>query len=120
MLKATPVKQVNLSCTEGDIGVLADHVPVVAQLRPGVVDVIADTAEHTQKYFVPAGFAIVNKDSSLNISATEACLLDEIDLDAVKRATEDATRRSATGSEVEKATARIELEVYAAIEAARK
>lgn len=34
------VDQVNISATSGDMGLLADHVPMISQLRPGVVDVI--------------------------------------------------------------------------------
>ena len=34
------VDQVNLPSTSGDMGLLADHVPMISQLRPGVVDVI--------------------------------------------------------------------------------
>lgn len=36
----TVVQQVNLTTSDGDIGILADHVPIVEQLVPGVVEVL--------------------------------------------------------------------------------
>jgi hypothetical protein len=59
------VSQVNLSTTDGDLGILSDHVPLLSQLRPGVV-----SAEGHPSYFVAAGFATVNQDSSLHVAAT--------------------------------------------------
>jgi F-type H+-transporting ATPase subunit delta len=77
LLKGKEVVQVNLSTTAGDVGILANHVPTVLQLKPGFCTLIAD---QTQKYFVSGGFAVVNPDSTLNINAVEAYTLDDIDL----------------------------------------
>jgi F-type H+-transporting ATPase subunit delta len=38
------VEQVNLSTTEGDIGVLAGHVPSILQLKPGLIDIFEGPA----------------------------------------------------------------------------
>jgi F-type H+-transporting ATPase subunit delta len=43
------VEQVNLPSSAGDMGVLANHVPAIAQLRPGVVEVLDGKA--TKKFF---------------------------------------------------------------------
>jgi hypothetical protein len=44
------VQQVNLSATSGDMGILANHVPTIQQLKPGVVEVVSD-ANKKQKFF---------------------------------------------------------------------
>ncbi|KAJ1966659.1 delta subunit of the central stalk of mitochondrial F1F0 ATP synthase, atp16 [Dimargaris xerosporica] len=77
LVKNETVQQVNLSGSSGDMGVLADHVPTIEQLKPGVIEVIM-TNNETKKWFLSGGFAIVNPDSSLNVNAVEAFTLDEI------------------------------------------
>lgn len=52
--------QVNIPAETGDMGILANHVASVEQLRPGVVDVIEDGAT-TKQFFrtslLPNGLA---------------------------------------------------------------
>jgi hypothetical protein len=48
--KNTEVQQVNLAATSGDMGVLANHVPTIEQLKAGVVEVF-ENASTTKKYF---------------------------------------------------------------------
>ncbi|KAF7720515.1 delta subunit of the central stalk of mitochondrial F1F0 ATP synthase, atp16, partial [Apophysomyces ossiformis] len=48
--KATDVQQVNLAATSGDMGILANHVPTIEQLNPGVVEVI-ESGNVTKKFF---------------------------------------------------------------------
>ncbi|RKP22532.1 putative ATP synthase delta chain precursor, mitochondrial [Syncephalis pseudoplumigaleata] len=111
------VNQVNIASTSGDMGILADHVPTIQQLRPGVLEVIK--AEGTQKWFVSGGFAIVNEDSSLNINAVEAFKLDDFSPEAIRDNLAAAQRAvSAGGSEQEVAKAKIEVEVLEALQAA--
>lgn len=43
-LKKTVIEQVNLSTTDGDVGVLGGHVPSIFQLRPGVVEIFEGPA----------------------------------------------------------------------------
>ena len=47
--KGAEVDQVNLPSSAGDMGVLANHVPTLAQLRPGVVEV--NDGKATKKFF---------------------------------------------------------------------
>ncbi|KAJ1566042.1 ATP synthase subunit delta, mitochondrial [Nowakowskiella sp. JEL0078] len=115
ILNKVEATQVNLVSTDGEIGVLADHVPTIAQLVPGVLEVFTPS-EKPKKFFVSGGFAIMNPDSTLNINAVEAVPIDEIDFDAAKKASDEASRKLASAtSEEEKATLKIELGVYEAI-----
>lgn len=41
-MKDQEVGQVNLSSTDGDVGILAGHVPIILQLRPGLIEVFVD------------------------------------------------------------------------------
>ena len=53
---------VTIPGTEGDMGVLANHAPVMTSLRPGMVGVkLADGKEDT--YFVRGGFADITPSS---------------------------------------------------------
>jgi F-type H+-transporting ATPase subunit delta len=42
--------QVNLSAATGDMGILANHVPSIEPLRPGLVEVI-ESAGASKKWF---------------------------------------------------------------------
>ncbi|RKP36004.1 F1 complex, delta/epsilon subunit of ATPase [Dimargaris cristalligena] len=119
VLSKTTVQQVNLAGSSGDLGILADHVPSIEQLKPGVVEVIIDGSQPAKKWFVSGGFAIMNPDSSLNINAVEAFALDEIDVEAVRQQSQEAERvANGSGTEYEKAAAKAQLEVYEALQAA--
>jgi F-type H+-transporting ATPase subunit delta len=82
------------------MGILANHVPVVEALRPGVVEVIEDNGATGKKWFggclfipspagvadeggisVSAGFATVHGNNSLTINAVEAYQLDKFSTD---------------------------------------
>lgn len=39
LFEETEVERVDIPSTAGDMGILANHVPTVQQLRPGVIDV---------------------------------------------------------------------------------
>ena len=71
------VDQVNISSTAGDMGILSHHVPSIAQLKPGVVEVI--TGKEQKKFFASGGFAIMNQDSTLNINVVEAFPVEQLD-----------------------------------------
>ncbi|KAI8075371.1 F1 complex, delta/epsilon subunit of ATPase [Gilbertella persicaria] len=114
--KSTSVQQVNLAATSGDMGILANHVPTIEQLNPGVVEVI-ESSEITKKFFVSGGFATINPDSSLNINAVEAFPLEEISLERVQSGLAEAQRQAGSATtDQEKAAAKIEVEVYEALQ----
>ncbi|KAG0162691.1 delta subunit of the central stalk of mitochondrial F1F0 ATP synthase, atp16 [Apophysomyces sp. BC1034] len=116
--KATDVQQVNLAATSGDMGILANHVPSIEQLNPGVVEVI-ESGSVTKKFFVSGGFATINPDSSLNINAVDAASLEDFSVERIQSALADAQRvANGPGSEQEKAAAKIEIGVYEALQSA--
>ncbi|CAO3615907.1 unnamed protein product [Cunninghamella blakesleeana] len=98
------------------MGILANHVPTIEQLNPGVVEVV-ESGELTKKFFVSGGFATVNPDNTLNINAVEAAPLEDFSLERVRSALAEAQRvANGSGSEVEKASAKIEVEFYEALQ----
>ncbi len=119
--KASPVHMVTVSTIDGDMGVLAEHAPFLAELKPGVVSVFAqkEATEPTSRYFVPGGFLVVENDSSASVTASEAIPLEDFDVAAAKKSLDEATAEYAKAKdEAAIANARINLEVYTAIVAA--
>jgi F-type H+-transporting ATPase subunit delta len=115
--KAANVKQVDVPSFSGSFGILPNHVPLLAVLRPGVVTV--HEGEGVKKYFVSSGSITVNDDSSVQILAEEACIVDQLDAQAVRDgAAKAAQDLISASSEVAKAEAAIALECYDALQKA--
>ena len=109
------VQQVNLPSFNGDLGILANHIPIVEQLRPGLLEIISKNGDSDQ-YFVSGGIAMVQPGNKLTISAIEAFKTDQIDLSAVKNLIADAQKRAESSDEKVAAEANIELEVLDALQ----
>jgi F-type H+-transporting ATPase subunit delta len=77
--KDTKVRQVDVPSYSGSLGILANHVPILAVMKPGVVSVIEDDGT-AKKYFVAAGTVTMNEDSSLLLLASEAVAVEDLDL----------------------------------------
>ncbi|KAI0785682.1 epsilon subunit of F1F0-ATP synthase N-terminal domain-containing protein [Abortiporus biennis] len=115
---STDVVQVNLSAATGDMGILANHVPSIEPLRPGVVEVI-ETGNVSKKWFVSGGFATVHPNNSLTINVVEAAPLDAFSPEAIRSNLQEALKVAAgNGSEEDKAEARVEADVYEALQSA--
>ncbi|ODV83159.1 hypothetical protein CANARDRAFT_30252 [[Candida] arabinofermentans NRRL YB-2248] len=110
------VTQVNLPAASGEMGVLAQHVPVVEQLKPGVVEVIESSG--STKYFISGGFASILPDSKLNITTVEAYTLDSFSPETVKSLLAEAQKNVSSADETIAAEAAIEIEVLEALQAA--
>merc|ERR1712226_1647113 len=112
------VHQVNIPGAAGDFGILANHVPTVAAMKPGVVSVFED--ENTiKKYFVSGGFACIHPSNVADIAAVEAFPVDELDPEAVKSGVEEWTAKLASATEEsEKQHAEVALDVHKAMEQA--
>ena len=79
------VKQVDVPSFSGAFGILPQHVPSLAVLRPGVVTVFEDDGA-AKKFFVSSGSVTINEDSSVQILAEEAHPVDAIDAAAARKA----------------------------------
>ncbi|KAK3692068.1 ATP synthase delta chain mitochondrial precursor [Podospora appendiculata] len=118
--KSQNVIQVNIPAVSGEMGVLANHVPSIEQLKPGVVEIIEESGSSKQ-YFLSGGFAIVQPDSSMSINAVEGFPLEDFSADAVRAQIAEAQKvASGSGSEQDIAEAKIELEVLETLQAVLK
>ncbi|KAJ2925153.1 hypothetical protein H1R20_g11942, partial [Candolleomyces eurysporus] len=115
LFTAQEVVQVNIPAESGDMGILANHVPSIEALRPGVVEVIEQTG--SQKIFVSGGFATVHPNNKLTINVIEAAPLEDFSPEAVRANLAEASKiASGNGTEEEKTEARIEADVYEALQ----
>ncbi|GAA5915103.1 hypothetical protein JCM8208_002627 [Rhodotorula glutinis] len=121
IFKSQDVVQVNLAAESGDLGVLANHVPSIESLKPGVLEVIEGSANESKKWFVSGGFANVHPNNTLTINAVEAYPLDAFSPEAIRSGLAEAQRvAGGSGTEEEKAEAQIEVQVYEALQNALK
>ena len=111
-----PVLRVTLPGRGGTFGLEKNSPPVLAELRPGVVRV--DHLDNTiEEHFIPGGFAFKHPSNVIDVSAPEAVALDAIDVDALRAANVEATKKrdAATAGTKEYAEATLALEVYKAL-----
>jgi len=116
IFEAAPVEMVILPGVDGQFGVMPNHVPTIAELKPGVVSVQEAAGGPLTKYFVSGGFASIGEDSKLAVSTLMAAPLEELDADAIKTglAQYQAAYEKATDDMV-KSEAEIGVEVYQAM-----
>ncbi|SPQ22439.1 a897e28f-7444-4060-a1f9-f3016d9a577d [Thermothielavioides terrestris] len=115
--RSQDVVQVNIPAESGDMGILANHVPSIEQLKPGVVEIIEESGS-SKKFFLSGGFAIVQPKSALSITAVEGYPLEDFSAEAVKAQIAEAQKvASGNGSEQDIAEAKIELEVLESLQA---
>lgn len=69
---AVEVNSVIVPGAAGEYGVTADHVPVVAQLKPGVLQIIHEDGE-PEKFFVAGGFSLTHP-NSITVSYTTSSI----------------------------------------------
>jgi F-type H+-transporting ATPase subunit epsilon len=82
LLLSDEVEQVDIQCSEGDMGILAGHAPVMAKLRPGVLTVITNGVK--ERFVVLGGTAQVTQ-TKMTVLANSGSALDEFDVfDLVK------------------------------------
>mmetsp|Transcript_22601 Transcript_22601/g.40213 ORF Transcript_22601/g.40213 Transcript_22601/m.40213 type:complete len:170 (+) Transcript_22601:307-816(+) len=103
----------------GEYEVTADHVPIVAEMKAGMLTIKHGDGED-EKYFVPGGFALTHENSTTDIVCPEAVKLDDLDPAAVT-ANFEAAKAAASSAEdgsSDAAEAMIEVEVNKAMGAA--
>ncbi|KAJ6623568.1 ATP-synthase delta-subunit [Mycena sp. CBHHK59/15] len=112
---STDVVQVNICAATGDMGILANHVPSIEPLRPGVVEVVESSG--SKKWFVSGGFATVHPGNKLTLNVVEAAPLEDFSVEAIRTNLTEALRvASGNGSEEDRLEARIEADVYEALQ----
>jgi len=111
---AAVVKQVDVPTMAGMVGILAQHVPTLGVLKPGVVQVAEEDGSVT-KVFVSSGTLAMNIDGSCQVLAEEAVKVEDIDESAARQEMESAQRRTQEGSEIDRAEAAIAYEVADAL-----
>ncbi|PKS10278.1 hypothetical protein jhhlp_002029 [Lomentospora prolificans] len=120
LYKSQEVVQVNIPAESGDMGVLANHVPSIEQLKPGLVEVVEEGG-NTKQFFLSGGFAVVQPNSVLSINAVEAYPLEDFSSDAVRAQISEAQKvANGSGNAQDVAEAKIELEVLESLQAALK
>ena len=74
--------QVNLPAETGEMGVLANHVASIEQLKPGLVEIIEE--QGSKQFFLAGGFAVVQPNSVLSINAVEGYPLEDFSAEVWK------------------------------------
>lgn len=88
LLLSTEAEMVTIPGTEGDMGVMAGHMPLISTLRPGVI-AVSGGVESDQRFYVLGGFAEVNP-GKLTVLAEEAVPVAELDAAALDRRIKNA------------------------------
>ncbi len=101
LLKSEPVEMVVVPGTEGDFGVLPGHSLLIAQVRPGVID-IHEGGQVKESIFVAGGFAEVSPERC-TVLAEEAVPTADIDKDGAEKRLDDAKQALAEAKDAEDA-----------------
>jgi F-type H+-transporting ATPase subunit epsilon len=90
--------------TEGYMGVMAGHAPVISTLRPGTINVQGSSVGDL-RYFIRGGFAEITS-ARITVLAEEAIPMAEIDVALLDQRIKDAEEDvAAAKSDAEKARA---------------
>ncbi|GJL94241.1 MAG: ATP synthase epsilon chain [Hyphococcus sp.] len=98
-LMAADVDQVDIPGTEGWIGVLPNHAPLMATLAPGMVKV--RTGSDERRIFVRGGFAEISP-AGLTVLAEEAMPAEELNADKIAQRIQNAEEDLADAGDDEK------------------
>ena len=88
LLKSEPVEMVVVPGAEGDIGVLPGHSPLIATVRPGVIEVHEDGGVK-ERIFISGGFCEISPERC-TVLAEEAIEVSSIDKATAQKRLEDA------------------------------
>jgi len=87
LLLSEEVASVSIPGTEGEMGILPGHAPVLSTLRPGVLMVTRESGQ-SDRIFVRGGFAEVNP-RGLTVLAETAIPIAELDAAAMAQQIKD-------------------------------
>jgi len=94
LLLSEDAEMVTIPGAEGEMGVMAGHMPLVSTLKPGVIDVKIEHGKH-DRFFVTGGFAEVTA-TKLTVLAEEALPLAHLDEATLRQRIIDAEEDIAT------------------------
>jgi len=87
LLLSTQADMVTVPGTEGYMGVMAGHSPVVTTLRAGMIDV--NVGSKDDRYFIRGGFAEIGP-TKITVLAEEAIPMNELDIAVLDQRISDA------------------------------
>src|ERR1700744_3803315 len=87
LLLSQPVDMVTIPGSEGYMGVMAGHMPLVSTLRAGMINMLNDGTE--SRFFIMGGFAEINA-SKVIVLAEDAVPMTEMDLAVLDQRIKDA------------------------------
>jgi F-type H+-transporting ATPase subunit epsilon len=87
LLLSQAVDMVTIPGTEGYMGVMAGHMPLVSTLRAGMINMLNDGTE--TRFFIMGWFAEINA-SQIIVLAEEALPMSELDLAVLDQRIKDA------------------------------
>ena len=87
LLLSQAVDMVTIPGSEGYMGVMAGHMPLVSSLRAGMINMLNDGSE--TRFFIMGGFAEINA-SKVIVLAEEALPMTELDLAVLDQRIKDA------------------------------
>ena len=87
LLLSIEADMVTVPGTEGYLGVMAGHAPLVTTLRAGMIDMLDDGVD--TRFFIRGGFAEINA-TQITVLADEAIPFTELDLAVLDQRIEDA------------------------------
>ena len=111
LVSSQPVEMVVVPGAEGDLGVLPGHSPLIAEVRPGVID-IHEGGKVGERIFVAGGFCEISPERC-TVLAEEAMPIAELDRAAAEQSLKDAREDledAKTDQERELASRRIAIE----------
>ncbi len=116
LLKSESVEMVVVPGAEGDLGVLPGHSPLIATVRPGVID-IHEGGNVKERIFVAGGFCEISPERC-TVLAEEAMPVGDIDKAAAEKRLEEANTAWQNADDAVKAKAEMERHVAEALVAA--
>jgi F-type H+-transporting ATPase subunit epsilon len=108
LLLSQAVDMVTIPGSEGYMGVMAGHMPLVSTLRAGMINMLNDGAE--TRFFIMGGFAEINEGKVI-VLAEDALPMSELDLAVLDQRIKDAQEdeiAAQTDSERLKAAQRVD------------
>lgn len=86
------VEMIEMTTTDGEIGVYAEHIPLTSVIEPGVLRIYEDEAEEPKEAAIFQGFVEILPDK-VTILAQSSEWPDEIDVSRAEEAKRRAERR---------------------------